>query len=94
MYEPSSATVFTFLDEVNDFQNISDDLQIGWDQLQADSDSDEDVFELFEKFLAKVDNDSIVCFTITTGGGPVSSTVRIGIDMNFSFDDEGEIGEA
>lgn len=47
--------------------------------------------DLFEEFVKKVPSKSIVCFEVTTHGmgcGPVSFTIRLGIDMNFCADDE------
>ena len=98
-YQPSPATLFTFVDEVGDFETLHPNLQGKWDKIKEQAENDEeeedyiDTENLFDRFLEQVSITSLVCFIITTRGmacGPVSSTVRIGIDMNHVLDELGD----
>jgi len=96
VFQASPATVFTFVSDVGEFGQITPELQELWDSVEAEAEADEDDFamDLFEKFAEKIKDDAIVCFEITTFGmacGPVSSTVRIAINMNYC--DEAEDAE-
>ena len=87
-FEPSAATVFTYLDEIGEFEHLSDELKKVAEALE---DADVDMFDFFESFSQQIKSDSVVSFEITTHGmacGPVSSTVRIGIDMDYRDRDE------
>jgi hypothetical protein len=82
-YAASPATVFTYLDELGDFEDVIPEFRTLFDEVQDDID---DHGAAFEGFKNRVENDSIVCFSITTRGmscGPASSTVRIGINMDY-----------
>lgn len=91
-YQPSPATMFTFVDDVGEFETLHPDLQEKWDKVKEQAEHEEEdegdyigTEDLFDRFLEQVNNPSLVCFIITTRGmacGPVSSTVRIGIDMD------------
>jgi|TARA_Y100000310_G_scaffold344647_1_gene458526 hypothetical protein len=90
-FKVSPATEFVF--SLNDsmfehaeskYEKIWDDLQEKENQLFED-DSDED-FDCWEEFKKTIKDNSIIVFEITTSGmacGPVSSTVCIGINMNY-----------
>jgi len=91
LFEESPATVFSYIDEVQEFQKIVPDLEEIWKKIEDEADEDDFPWDLFEKFAGKIKNDSIVCFQITTRGmacGPVSSTVRIGINMDYQSEDQ------
>ena len=101
-YQPSPATLFTFVDEVGDFETLHPNLQGKWDKIKEQAENDEeeedyiDTENLFDRFLEQVNITSLVCFIITTRGiacGPVSSTVRIGIDMNQQPDELEDDGD-
>jgi hypothetical protein len=85
-FEPSPATEFVFTNESGEFEHIAPK----WEQLDKQVNTDEamedDPWERFQRFAKAIDEPKIVVFTITTSGiacGPVSSTVHIGINMNF-----------
>lgn len=94
-FSPSPATEFVFPVEGDDFECISPELKRidekvnpeGWEDELLDEDDDLDQPGRIERFLdAIVDNPHLVVFKITTSGmacGPVSSTVYVGIDMDF-----------
>jgi len=83
----SPATVFCFVDEVRDFECVTDDFRQAYESASADEDLlSEEVFQS----LAGYGDRNLVCFTITTRGmacGPISSTVRVGINMNYTADE-------
>jgi len=91
-FAPSPATVFTFVDEAYEFENITPELRTIWDQLDEEIDNDDDLdYEPFDKFCEQIEDDSIVCFRITTRGmacGPTSTTIYIAIDMNYCENQE------
>lgn len=94
VFQASPATVFTYVSEVGEFEQITPELKELWDSVEAEADEDDFDIDLFEKFAEKIEDDAIVCFEITTFGmacGPVSSTVRIAINMNYC--DEAEDAE-
>ena len=82
-HEPSPATVFTYLDELGEFQDIDPEFRDVFDSIEKkDGDCADNIFA---KLKERITNEAIVCFTITFRGmacGPVATTVRIGIDMN------------
>lgn len=87
-YNPSPATVFCYVDEVSDFEHITDEGMAIFDNLEIDEDEDY-ADDIFKKFAEAYSDKNIVCFVITTSGiacGPASSTVRIGIQMNYDMD--------
>lgn len=84
-FEPSEATLFAFLDDVGDFVFIRSDLETKCQQLEKDDDTTIDQFLC--ELLESVDSANLVCYSITTRGiacGPVSSTIRIAVDMDHS----------
>ena len=86
VFQASPATVFTYIDEVGEFEHILPELNEIWEGVEAEADDDDFAIDLFEKFVEKIEDGAIVCFEITTFGmacGPVSSTVRIAINMNY-----------
>ena len=87
-FRASPATVFCYVDEVSDFETISDEAKANFEKLEIDEDEDS-TEEIFEKFASTYSDNNVVCFIITTSGmscGPASSTVRIGIQMNYDLD--------
>jgi hypothetical protein len=89
-YEPSPAMVFMYLDEIGEFQDIDPDLQEVFDEVESEFGDELWPDELFAKFCDRIQSEGLVCFEIATHGmacGPVSSTVRIGIDMNYQPQD-------
>jgi hypothetical protein len=81
-YQPSSATVFTYLDEVGDFQDLAPEFEPLVDELCVLDDD----HSLFERFKKRLNDDKIVCFSITTrgmAGGMEHLRIRIGINMNY-----------
>jgi hypothetical protein len=83
---PSPATAFIYLDEIGDFVEISEEFAEINEKIIEKENEDEDFFhfETFMKAIKKIKN--LIVFSITTRGmacGPVSSTVHIGIDMNY-----------
>lgn len=91
-FEPSDATAFVYLDEVGDFEHIQDRFAKINEKVNTEEAMEEDPFEQFKRFCdALEDMPSIVVFSLTTMGmacGPVSSTVHIGIDMNYGSKEE------
>lgn len=90
-FEPSPATLFVYLDEVGEFQEIDSALSLIWEQIQAETEGEDFDGDPFEMFCQRIEDDSIVNFEITTYGiacGPVSSTVRIAINMNYCEEDD------
>jgi hypothetical protein len=86
VFQASPATVFTYIDEVGEFEHILPELNEIWEGVEAETDDDDFEIDRFEKFVKKIEDGAIVCFEITTFGmscGPVSSTVRIAINMNY-----------
>lgn len=86
-FHASPATVFCYVDEVDEFETISEEAKSIFDTLEIDEDEDS-TDEIFEKFAKMYSDNNVVCFVITTSGmacGPVSSTVRIGIQMNYDM---------
>jgi hypothetical protein len=58
-FQPSPATLFTFLDDMGDFQQAPPELQMLWDQIEMASELDEDDLStprLFERFVQRVDD--------------------------------------
>jgi hypothetical protein len=93
VFQPSPATVFAYLDDVNDFEEISPELNELWERVKEEAEDDDFGTDLFEKFAERIKDDAIVCFEITTCGiacGPVSSTIRIAINMNYYDEAEAE----
>ena len=91
-FKTSPATVFVYVDEIGDFAHIVPDLNKIWEKTKENRKNFQDELESFERFAGGIDDDAIVCFEITTsemGCGPVSSTIRIGIDMNYCDEDPG-----
>ena len=87
-FKASPATVFCYVDEVSDFEFISDKAKAIFDSLEIDEDEDY-AEDIFKKFAAAYSEKNLVCFVITSSGiacGPFSSTVRIGIQMNYDGD--------
>ena len=83
-FEPSNATLFAFLDDINEFIFIRDDLDLRGRALENDEGSAD---QLIGKLLENVDSTNFACYSITTSGmacGPVSSTIRIAVDMDYS----------
>jgi hypothetical protein len=92
-YKASPATVFTYVDESGEFEDIIPELKEIWERVQEESGDEDCAIDLFEKFVETIRDDGIVCFEITTCGiacGPVSSTVRIAINMNYCDEAENE----
>lgn len=86
-FHASPATIFCYVDEVSDFETISEEAKSIFEKLVIDEDEDS-ADEIFEKFASTYADNNIVCFVITTSGmacGPVSSTVRVGIQMNYNM---------
>ena len=86
-FTPSSATVFCYLDQTGNFENIANEAKHVYDNL--DLDECETADEIFEQFKAAYKDENVVCFVITVSGvgyGPASDTVRIGIQMNLDKD--------
>jgi hypothetical protein len=93
-FEPSPATKFVYPLEGDDFEVISDDLKIieekvnpeGWEE---EADDDDDYPKRLIRFLKAIkDVPNLIVFCITTSGmscGPTSSTVYVGIDMNYQL---------
>ena len=87
-HEPSAATVFSFVDYFGEFEHLAPEMREIWEQIQAEAEANEedcDHWELFERFLERVDSDSIVCFSLSTIGMDCSlepSAIHIGINMN------------
>jgi hypothetical protein len=84
-FRASPATVFCYLDGFSEFEFMSDEAKAIFDSLEIDEveDNSEDIFKRFEE---EYSDNNIICFVITTRGiacGPVSFTVRIGIQMNY-----------
>ncbi|MFN9602313.1 MAG: hypothetical protein ACK6A7_02565 [Planctomycetota bacterium] len=92
-FEASPATVFTYVNEVGEFDTIAPELLAIWEQVEAETDEEDFDADPFEIFCQRIEDDSIVCFEITTHGfacGPVSSTVRIAINMNYCNEENEE----
>jgi hypothetical protein len=94
-FKPSPATVFVFTPESGEFETIHEELAKLDEKVNTEAVMEEDSWGRFERFCQALKGRSnIVVFSITTRGmacGPVSSTVHIGIDMNYQPDeDEGE----
>jgi hypothetical protein len=93
-HEPSAATVFSFVDYFGEFQHLTPELREIWEQIEAEAaadDEDCDNGDLFERFLERMDNDSIVCFSISTIGMDCSyepTAIHIAINMNYNPDEE------
>jgi len=86
-HQTSPAVAFTYIDEVGELQDLSPELQEIRDRVVQESGPDDSAWDRYQKFVALISDDSIVCFEITVCGmacGPVSSTVRIAINMNYS----------
>jgi hypothetical protein len=88
---PSPATAFIYLDEIGDFVEISDEFtEINEKVIEKENEEEEFFhFESFMKAIKKIKN--LIVFSITTRGmacGPASSTVHIGIDMNYCTDED------
>lgn len=93
VFQASPATVFTYIDEAGEFEQIVPELHEIWERVEAEASDDDFAEDLFEKFAKEIDDDAIVCFAITTFGmacGPVSSTVRIAINMNYIDESQDE----
>ena len=96
----SPAVDFVYIYEVGEIDYASAEAEAAWEGMKPAPDEDEDDFEdeRFERFVETYDRPNVVCFEITTHGlacCPVSSTVAIGIDMNYDIDDhKAESGEA
>lgn len=82
-YQPSAATVFTYVDEIGDFQDLSPELESIVDELSlGDSDA-----SLFERLRQRLKDEHLVCFNLAIRGmgyGSEVARVRIGINMNYS----------
>jgi hypothetical protein len=84
--EASPATVFIYLDDEDEFQIITPELEKIFKAIEKEAAQDESADHPFHTFLETVDNDSIVCFQVTIGGleyGPISWTSWIGINMKY-----------
>lgn len=89
--DPSPATKFVFLNEIDDFTFVAKDLKSLLKKARADvkaSDDEGGPDSVFEHFLALVDaagaHPDLVAVVIRTNSfacGPVSSICKIGIDM-------------
>lgn len=94
-YKPSPATLFVYPEDAGEIEWYSRELE----KLEATINTEEIVEECedglsnVERFLAAIkDKPNLVVFTITTSGmacGPVSSTVHLGIDMNYCEERKG-----
>ncbi len=93
-YEASPATLFVYVEDAGEFEWYSQELE----ELESTVNTEEIVDECadglseVERFLLAIqDKPNLVVFTITTSGiacGPVSSTVHIGIDMDYYEEEE------
>ena len=89
----SPAVDFVYIYEVGEIDYASAPAQAAWDGIE-ENEEDPD-FDLFERFVETYDARNLVCFEITTHGfacGPVSSTVAVGIDMNYDIEDHSDDG--
>lgn len=85
--EPSPATLFIYLDEISDFEYLTPEIRELWDAISAEEVEGEDFIGPFNRLLAALESDAYVSFVTTTRGmasGPVTSTVRYGIDMDYA----------
>jgi hypothetical protein len=93
LYEPSPATVMTYLDDVSVIMYADEEMQPKLSSLGLAVDDDAEPEQLETLGL----EDNIVCYKISTWGmacGPCSSTVRIFIDMNYeNYDEDGGEGK-
>lgn len=97
-YEASPATLFVYPEDAGEFEWYSQELEELEFTVNTHEivDECEDGLSEIERFLLAIqDKPNLVVFTITTSGiacGPVSSTVHIGIDMNYcgEEDEDGE----
>lgn len=93
-YEPSPATLFVYIEDAGEFEWYSRELEKLESTVNTEEIEDEceDGLSNIERFLVAIkDKPNLVVFTITTSGiacGPVSSTVHIGIDMDYSKKDD------
>jgi hypothetical protein len=83
-FTPSNATLFAYLDDIGDFVTTTPEIA----ELVGNLDPEDELYgdEIVPMLLEFLDRPNVVCFVITNNGfacGPVSSTIRIGIDMNY-----------
>jgi hypothetical protein len=90
----SPAVDFAYFYEVGEIDHASTAAQAAWDAIEEDEDDSNfdhfDHFDHFERFVDAYDARNLLCFEITTHGfacGPVTSTVSVGIDMNYDLDE-------
>lgn len=87
-YNPSSATVGVWVDEViDDPMDLSPEMKAFWSEYVAGM-SEDDGYEI-EVFLSSIDKPNWVAYEITTSGmgcGPMSSTSWKVIDMDYCHD--------
>ncbi len=84
-FKPSPATLFSFVDEIGEFEFITDELQAKFDSMRESD--DEWPAEQFQRFLASIKDKSVVCFQVTLCGmgcGPVAITIHIGVQLNYA----------
>ncbi len=88
--ESSPATAFIYIDDIGEFSGIRPDLLKLYEEkcdFYPENDEDEDDLNPIDRFMKLLkDTPNLVVFNITTSGvacGPVSNTVRVGIDMNY-----------
>jgi hypothetical protein len=95
-FSASPATAFVFPVDGDDFECITHELKLieekvnpeGWeDDLEEEDDGSLEYSSRIGRFLKAIEKEPhLLVFKITTSGmacGPVSSTVYVGIDMNF-----------
>jgi hypothetical protein len=86
-FAPSPATAFVFTPESGEFETIQEGLAEIDRKVNTEEVMEEDPWGRFDRFCKELKGrPDIVVFSITTRGmacGPVSSTVHIGIDMNY-----------
>ena len=93
-YEPSPATLFVYPEDAGEFEWYSQELEELESTVNTEEivDECEDGLSEVERFLLAIqDKLSLVVFTITTSGmacGPVSSTVHIGIDIDYCEEED------
>lgn len=82
LYEPSPATVMTYLDDISMIMQANDEMLPKLNLMGLDVEEEAELEQLDTLGM----KDNIVCYKISTCGmscGPVQSSVRIIIDMNY-----------
>lgn len=84
-FSASPATAFVYLDEIGEFISTSSEVESVINEIDPANNLYGD--EIFPKLSEYLQNPSLTCFVLNVHGvaccGPMSSTVRIGINMNY-----------